>query len=565
MYWAMVGDGSVAADGFTYPPVIKACAALGAVEQGRMIRENVEADVARGNARPNVFVQCALVDMFAKCGCLAEARRVFESMHVRDLAAWTAMIGGAVHGMDWIEVMNLFNCMRSEGFRVDSVIVATIIPACGRVKELGTGMALHGFAVRCGVAEDICVSNALVDLYCKCGCMEMAASLFCSIDFKDVVSWSTLIAGYSQNGMYHVSANLFTEMVASGLKPNSTTLASVLPSLSELRLFRHGKEIHCFSLRKGLVQSEFLGSALIDFYSRQGFIREAVTVFELMPKRDLVIWNAMVAGYAMNGDTDSALSALRALQKVGFRPDHVTVVSVLPVCNEHSRFIHGKELHAYVIRHCISSVCSVSNALIDMYCKCGCLEKAKDIFQLMTERDTATYNILISSLGKHGHEDQALMFFDLLKIDGIAPDKVTFVALLSCCSHAGLIDKGLRFYDSMLHDYNISPDKEHHSCVADLYSRSGKLDDAWSFISNLQEEPEVDVLGCLLAACRVHNRMDIAELVAKRIFEQNPNDPGYHILLSNIYANAGKWSDVAKIRTMIEERNLRKKTGNSLI
>lgn len=201
MYWAMVGDGSVAADGFTYPPVIKACAALGAVEQGRMIRENVEADVARGNARPNVFVQCALVDMFAKCGCLAEARRVFESMHVRDLAAWTAMIGGAVHGMDWIEVMNLFNCMRSEGFRVDSVIVATIIPACGRVKELGTGMALHGFAVRCGVAEDICVSNALVDLYCKCGCMEMAASLFCSIDFKDVVSWSTLIARYSQNGM----------------------------------------------------------------------------------------------------------------------------------------------------------------------------------------------------------------------------------------------------------------------------------------------------------------------------------------------------------------------------
>jgi len=183
----------------------------------------------------------------------------------------------------------------------------------------------------------------------------------------------------------------------------------------------------------------------------------------------------------------------------------------------------------------------------------------------MTERNAVTYNTLISSLGKHGHDDQAFILFDLMKRDRVVPDKVTFVALLSCCSHAGLIDKGLHFYDSMLRDYNLSPDKEHFSCIVDLYSRSGKLDDAWSFIANLQEVPEIDVLGCLLSACREHNRMDIAELVAERIFEQNPNDPGYHILLSNIYANAGMWSDVTRIRNMIEGRSLKKRTGNSLI
>ncbi|KAF7014593.1 hypothetical protein CFC21_028574 [Triticum aestivum] len=525
-YWAMVDDGSVAADAFTYPPVIKACAALGAVEQGRMIREHMEAGVARDDAKPNVFVQCALVDMFAKCGCLGEARSVFESMQQRDVAAWTAMIGGAVHAGDWLNAMSLFNRMRSEGFSADSVIIATVIPACGRVKELRAGTALHGCA--------------------------------------DVVSWSTLIAGYSQNGMYDASVSLFTEMVASGLKPNSNTMASILPSLSGLKLFRHGKEVHGFSLRHGLEQSKFLGSAFIDFYSRQGFIREAGTVFELIPKKDLVIWNSVVAAYGVNGDTDSALCAFRALQKVGFKPDHVTVISVLPVCNHHSRLIQGKALHAYVVRHDMSSICSVSNALIDMYCKCCCLEKGKDIFQLMTERDTATYNTLISSLGKHGHEDQAIMVFDQMKRDGIAPDKVTFVALLSCCSHAGLTEKGLHFYNSMLQDYNISPDKEHYSCVVDLYSRSGKIDDAWKFISSLREGAEIDVLGCLLGACRVHNRMDIAELVANRIFEKNPSDPGYHILLSNMYADAGMWSDVTKIRTIIEERSLKNITGNSL-
>ncbi|CAM0906938.1 unnamed protein product [Alopecurus aequalis] len=564
-YWEMVGDDLVAADGFTYPPVIKACAALGAVEEGRLIREHVEAGVARGDSTPNKFLQCALVDMFAKCGCLGEARSMFESMQERDLATWTAMIGGAVHVGDWLNAMSLFNQMRSEGFCADSVIIAAVIPACGRVRELRAGTALHGCAIRCGVADDTCVCNALVDMYCKCGFLEMADYLFRSIRFKDVVSWSTLIAGYSQNGMYHVSVNLFVEMVAAGLKPNSYTMASMLPSLSELKLLRHGKEIHGFSLRNGLDQSEFLGSAFIDFYSRQGFIRKAQTVFELMPKTDIVIWNSIIAGNAVYGDTDSALCAFRALQKVGFKPDHVTVISVLPLCNHHSRLIQGKELHAYVVRNYMSSVCSVNNALIDMYCKCCCLEKGKEIFQRMTERDTATYNTLISAFGKHGHEDEAIMLFDLMRRDGIAPDKVTFVALLSSCSHAGLVDKGLYFYGSMSQDYNISPVKEHYSCVVDLYSRSGKLDDAWNFISSLREGTEIDVLGCLLGACRVHNRTDIAELVSKRIFEQNPSDPGYHILLSNIYADAGMWSDVARIRTMIEERNLKNKTGNTLI
>ncbi|CAN6168957.1 unnamed protein product [Urochloa humidicola] len=564
-YWDMVSDGSVAADGFTYPPVLKACAALGAVEQGRRIRENIETEIARGNAVPNVFVQCGLVDMFAKCGSLGEARSVFESMRVRDLAAWTAMIGGAVHGGDWPEVMDMFNRMRSEGVSPDSVIFATVVPAYGRVKELRTGMALHGCAVRCGVGDDICVFNALVDMYCKCASMDMAASLFWSIDYKDVVSWSTIIAGYSLNGMYGSSVDLFTEMLSSGVKPNSTTLAIILPSLSELKLFRYGKEIHCFSVRNGLDHNEFLVSALIDFYSKQGLIGEAEILFEFTPKKDLVIWNSMVGGYAVNEDSDSALHALRAMQKVGLRLDHVTVVSVLPLCNQHSGLLQGKELHAYAIRHNVSSVCSVSNALINMYCKCGCLEIASKIFLMMTERNTVTYNTLISSLGKHGHDDQAFALFDLMKRDGIFPDKVTFVALLSCCSHAGLIYKGLRFYNSMLQEYKISPDKEHYSCIVDLYSRSGKLDDAWSFIANLQDVPEIDVLGCLLSACREHNRMDIAELVAERIFEQNPSDPGYHVLLSNMYASAGMWSNVTRIRTMIEERSLKKRTGNSLI
>jgi len=303
----------------------------------------------------------------------------------------------------------------------------------------------------------------------------------------------------------------------------------------------------------------------VDLYSKCGLMREAEFIFDIMLHRDIAIANSMITGYALNGDMESALKTLQRVQKTGLRLNSVTIVSVLPLCNRFTMLNHGKELHAYVLRGSLESEISVSNSLIDMYCKCGYLEHGENVFKQMVNRDIVTYNTVIAAFGMHGLGDQAIIFFERMKEERIRPDKVTFIALLSACSHAGLIDRGVSFYSSMRKLYGIVPDMEHYSCMVDLYARAGYLDDAWDFIRKMPVEPGIDVLGSLLGACRVHKRVDIAELISDRIFAKKTEDPGYHVLLSNIYADARRWEDVKKVRAAAKERGLTKKPGSSWI
>ncbi|OAY62814.1 Pentatricopeptide repeat-containing protein, chloroplastic [Ananas comosus] len=409
------------ADNFTYPLVLKACTGVSDIDRGREIHKCVEFE---GVFSSNVFVRCALVDMYAKCGSLVAAREVFNEMPVRDLATWGAMICGTMQGGDWSEGLVLFRRMRSEGFGIDSAILATVIPACGRLGAPGLGMALHGLVVKFGVIGDLCVANALIDMYCKCGDTQIADRLFRTMEFKDVISWSSLIAGYLQNNEFAKSLGLFVEKMESGLTPNSVVIASIMPSVSELKLFKLGKEIHGYAVRRGHERDRFVASAVIGFYCKNGLMREAESIFRTVSDGDIAIGNSMITGYALQGDLDSATTTLRRIQEMGFRPDSVTIVSVLPLCNRFTMIDQGKELHAYATRAEFGSVVSVNNSLMDMYCKCGFVEFAKKIFDTMTERNTVTYNIVITALGMHGRGEEGIEFFDHMKEQSIEPDKV---------------------------------------------------------------------------------------------------------------------------------------------
>ncbi|WOL09595.1 pentatricopeptide repeat-containing protein [Canna indica] len=558
-YHSMI-DLRLEADNFTYPLVLKACAELPDLEQGRRIQELIQFD-----AESNSYVQCALINMFTKCGSLSEAQRVFENMPTRDLVSWGAMICGTVQNGGWLEALKLFRRMRMEGFRLDSVVVATVIPACSRLGALSMGMGLQGCSIKSGFSDDLCVSNALIDLYAKCGQTQTAHRLFQFLTSKDIISWSSLIAGHSQNCQYIECFELFAEMMRLGIKPNSVTIASVLPSLSSLKLFEKGKEIHAYAMRHGFEFDIYIATALVDFYSKSGFLIEAQSIFKILSDTDIAIWNSMISGYVFNDDVDSAFQTLRQIPRARPRPNSVTVISILPLCNRFTMLNHGKELHCFAIRGGLSSIITVSNSLIDMYCKCGCLELGKKVYTQMTNRDIVTYNTIITALGMHGHGDQATVYFDDMNKDKINPDRVTFIALLSACSHAGFIERGLLYYNSMMKDYGILPDMEHYSCMVDLYARSGYLDGAWEFIKNMSVDPDIDVLGSLLGACRTYKRLDLAELISFKIFEKTSTDPGYYVLLSNIYAAAGKWADVKKVRAMIKDKGLMKKPGNSWI
>ncbi|PIA60624.1 hypothetical protein AQUCO_00300258v1 [Aquilegia coerulea] len=563
-YHFMLKQG-VKPDNFTYPLVLKACSGLSALEEGRRVRENIQFNEIHFSVKPNIFVDCAMIDMFAKCGSLDEARRIFDNMPSRDLVSWSSIISGAVQNGDWYEAMVLFRKMRLEGLRPDSVLVATILPACGRLGAQPHGMALQGCALRSGFDSDLYFSNALMDMYSKCGNTHEARRVFHHIKHKDVVSWSTLIAGHSQNCEYSKSIEVYVEMKHSGIRTNAVTVASILPGLANLKLLRQGKEMHNYVIKNRFESDVFIGSALIDMYANCGSMREAGCIFEIMSDRDINIWNSMIVGYNLNGDTDSALLIFRRIGESILRPNSITILSVLPLCTKMGTLSLGKEIHSYAIRNGLGSVVSVGNSLMDMYCKCGYLEQGVQVFDQMVEKDIVTYNTIIAAHGVHGYGEWSFAFFNQMNNSGIKPDKVTFIALLSACSHAGLVDKGWDLYYSMTTEYGILPDMEHYSCMVDLLGRSGRLDDAWEFIKKMPMEPEVDVLGSLLGACRVHNRVELAELVGRQLFKKNMDDPGYYVLLSNIYASKGKWAEASKVRTIIKQKGLTKIPGNSWI
>ncbi|XVE73554.1 hypothetical protein DITRI_Ditri11bG0127900 [Diplodiscus trichospermus] len=544
------------------PLVLRACTELNDLEQGKKIRDFILWNESHYHIKCNVYVECAMIDMFAKCGSLSEARQIFEGIREKDLACWSALICGNIQSGEWFEALSLFKRMRLEELRPDSVIMAAILPACGRLEDMNMGMTLQGYAIRCGFERDLYVSNALMDMYCKCGASHFAYSLFCNTDNKDVVSWSTLIAGYSQNCQYHESLQLFLMMEDTEIRMNAIIAASVLPVLSTLKLLKHGKEMHGYILRQGFESDFVVGAALIEMYANCKSMTKAEHIFRILSDRDITLWNSIILGYSLNGKVDTAFQIFSRIWDFNLRPNSITLVSILPICTKIGTVKYGKEIHAHAIRSGLGTAVSVGNSLIDMYCKCGRLELGVNIFNQMKERSIVTYNTIISAHGIYGLEELVFQFFEQMKEARIRPNKVTFIALLTACSHAGLVDRGLSLYHSMIYDYNIPLDMEHYSCIVDLLGRAGHLDDAYDLIKEMPVEPDMNILGSLLGACRIHNKVELAECLEKRILQK---DSGHYLLLSNIYASTGRWKDAMKVRTMIKEKRLPKRPGSSWI
>ncbi|XP_010038522.2 putative pentatricopeptide repeat-containing protein At3g01580 [Eucalyptus grandis] len=555
----------VVPDNFTYPIVLKACSGLNDLEAGRNVCDLIEFNETKFNAKRNVYVECAMIDMFAKCGSLAEARNVFEEMPRKDLASWSAMIGGTVRNGDSLEALCLLKRMRQEGLKPDSVTVASILPACGKLGDAHNGMALQGFAVRSGFESDIYVSNALMDMYGKCGLTDEAHAVFRSIVNKDSVSWSALIAGYSQNGEYRRSVELYLNMNNAGIKTNVIIASSVLPGLGKRKLLKHGKEMHGYIIKQGFESDGVIGSALIDMYMNCGTKRAAENILYTISFHDIAMFNSMIVGYSINGNPDLALGIFWKIWKFDLTLNAVTILSILPVCTEIGNVTHGKEIHGYTIRTSIGGVVSVENSLIEMYCKGGHLELGFKVFNGMMEKNIMTYNTIICAHANHGLGEQALSFFEEMRELRMRPNKVTFIGLLSACSHAGLVEEGWHLFDAMRSKYKIMPEREHYSCMVDLLGRAGQLDCAFNFIKEMPMEPDISVWGSLLSACRAHDNVVLASFVGRKIIDENLIDPGHHMLLYNIYASSQRWRDASIVRAVIKEKGLLKTPGRSWI
>ncbi|XP_077230335.1 pentatricopeptide repeat-containing protein At5g39350-like [Tasmannia lanceolata] len=523
-YYEMRAQG-VKPDRYVFPKVLKACAQLSSLKEGIRIHE----DVLRFETVPNSHVSNSLVDMYSKCGDVDNARRVFDELFERDLLSWNSMISGYV----------------CNGF-LDSGL------------ELLSSMRLEGFE------PDLITWNTIMDGYSQLGLCEEAFKIFCQIAEPNIISWTTLILGYSRSGKHELALLNFREMICRGVVfPDSDMLSCVLSSCRHLGSLKNGREVHGYGIKTistiGFYDS--VGAALLTMYAECRRIQDAKNVFEIMNKGDTVTWNAMILGFVHLGMGDLAVKHFSDMQLRGVKYDHITISTVLPICD----LKIGKQIHACIVKICSNLVTLVWNALINMYSKNGCIGDAYSVFSNMGERDVVSWNTMIGGYGIHGNGRAALQLLREMKQSSIAPNSVTFTSVLSACSHSGLVEEGLHLFDSLALDFDFTPTMEQYACIVDLLARVGRLEDAVDFITKMPIDPDGSIWGALLAACRVHQNIDLGRFAAEYLFCLEPENAGNYVTLSNIYARAGRWDDAMRVRKLMESRGLMKPSGYSWI
>ncbi|KAF5191299.1 Pentatricopeptide repeat-containing protein [Thalictrum thalictroides] len=518
--------------------------------------------------------------------------------------------------------------MRASGKYPDHNTFPSVLKSCTSLMDLKLGESIHGCVIRLGLDFDLYTGNSLMNMYCKlqgremtsgfkylnvvsvseiipqrnesgfCGnlkwgvskevqsngippkgnvelhlsseCkevsnMESVKKVFDTMPHRDIVSWNTLIAGNAQNGNYEEALLMVREMGSANLKPDSFTLSSVLPIFAEYVDVSKGKEIHCYTLRHGFGTDVFMGSSLIDMYGNCSRVEDSLQIFWLLPHRDAISWNSVIAACVQNGLFDEGLKIFRQMLMENIKPKPVTFSSLMPACAHLTTLHLGKQLHGYIIRNGFYDNVFIASSLVDMYAKCGNIPIARSVFDRMDSPDMVSWTAMIMGYASHGHSQDALYLFHQMEMERVKPNYVAFVAVLTACSHAGLVDEGQKLFNSMIQEYGITPGLEHYAAVADLLGRAGRLEEAYDFISNMHIEPTGSVWSTLLSACRVRKKLELAEMVADKLFKLDPENMGAYVLMSNIYSAASRWKDAANMRVAMKGRGVRKKPACSWI
>lgn len=395
--------------------------------------------------------------------------------------------------------------------------------------------------------------------------MDSVRKVFDMMPYRDLVSWNTVIAGSAQNGMYEEALSMLKEMGNNNMKPDSYTLSSVLPIFAEYVDVIKGKEIHGHAIRNGFDADVFIGSSLMDMYAKCTRMEDSLRVFDLLPRRDAISWNSIIAGCVQNGMCDEGLRFFRQMLIAKIKPMPVTFSSIMPACAHLTTLHLGKQLHGYIIRSRFDDNVYIASSLVDMYAKCGNIRTARWIFDRIETHDMVSWTAIIMGCAFNGYAHDAISLFEQMEAEGTKPCYVTLIAVLTACSHAGLIDKAWEYFNSMTQRFGIAPGLEHYAALADLLGRAGRLEEAYNLISNMHIEPTGSVWLTLLAGCRVHKNVELAEKVAEKIFMVDPLNMGAYMILSNVYAAARRWKDVARLRVSMKKKGMRKKPACSWI
>lgn len=488
----------------------------------------------------------------------------------------------------------VYNSMLSLHFWPDKHTLLYLLKASKYMIEV---KQIHCHAIIMGLLPYDYLKNSLIKTYMENGQTSLAHKTFLSMPSPDVASFNIMIVGYAKKGCSLEAIKLFHEMVGSGLEPDEFTMLGLVVCCGQLANVRLGKSVHAWmERRKHVISSNLiLSNALLDMYvkseelelarstfdmlmvkdvvtwntmiagfAKVGELKSAQTFFNQMPSKDLVSWNSLIAGYAQSSDYMMVRELFNNMIAQNIMPDNVTMINLVSIAARVGVLDQGRCIHGMVVRMGIKTDAFLGSALIDMYCKCGSIERALIVFREVTEKDVTLWTTMINGLAFHGYGKKALQLFSEMQQE-VKPNNVTIVAVLTACSHSGLVDEGLKLFNSMKEEYGIEPTTEHYGCLVDLLGRSGMLADAKNVIEKMPMKPSRSIWGAILSACRAHGNSEIAEMALRELLKLEPEKGGGYVLLSNIYAANKNWSYSDKIREIMESRGVKKTAGCSSV
>ncbi|GAV70582.1 PPR domain-containing protein/PPR_2 domain-containing protein/DYW_deaminase domain-containing protein [Cephalotus follicularis] len=440
----------------------------------------------------------------------------------------------------------------------------TLLKKCTHFSKLKQGRIVHAHVLNSTFKHDLVILNTILAMYVKCGCLDDGRKMFDEMPVRDVVSWTTLITGYSQHDRSEDALVLFVRMLREGFKPNEFTLSSVLKAALVEPSYLYGGQMHAFCLKSAYIFNVYVGSCLLDLYARCGNMDDAHLIFDGIENKNEVSWNALIAGHARNGQAENALRLLWKMLREFFEPTPYTYSAVFNACATIGSLEQGKWVHAHLIKSGTKLVAFVGNTLLHMYAKSGNIEDAKKVFYRLIKQDVVAWNSMLTAYAQHGLGKEAVQLFQKMLKTRVAPNGISFLSVLTACSHSKLLDEGHHYFD-LMKKYKVEPQVSHYVSMVDLLGRAGLLDRAEQFIKEMPIEPTAAVWGALLGACRMHKNMDLGTYAAEHLFELDPTDSGPYVLLYNIFASAGRWSDAAKVRKRMKERGIKKEPACSWV
>lgn len=508
---------------------LSASANVEAVDEGRQAHAIA---VTSGLELDNIL-GTSLLNFYCKVGLVEDAESVFDCIINRDVVTWNLLISSYVQDEQIEKAFHSCRLMRRENFKFDCVTLCSILAACVNVGKIELGRVGHGFCIRNNLDSDLSVMSTVIDLYSSCGKMEPAQRVFDVATSRDLVVWNTLIFAYAQYGLSGEALKHFYQMQLHGLHPNVVSWNSII---------------------LGLLQNRQVKEAL-DMFSQMQFTGVNPT---------LITWTTLIFGLALNGCGYEAIWLFGQMLSMNIRPSAMVIAGVILACAHMVSIWYGRVIHGYIIKKGFLSSVSVAVSLIDMYAKCGSIDLAKKVFDMVSNKEMPVYNAMLSGYALHRQAREALELYQYMQHFRTKPDEITFTALLSACSHAVLADEAVKVFTEMISIYHIKPQREHYDCMVSLLVNRGSFEEACRIISALPFKPDDHVVRSLLTLCKEHYMIKLDEKdVPRHKFMVEPENSVNYVSFAKIHAAHGRWHGASRIATLMKMNGLRKDCGSS--